>query len=418
VREERLKHVADIQVSNVDKKTTEGDQPVRLCNYTDVYYNEHITGELDFMMATATPDQRVTFGLTPDDVLLTKDSETADDIGVSALVTEDIPDLVCGYHLAVVRPHRGRALGGYLRWVLASLLARQRMSALATGVTRFGLRSEAIADMPIPVPTLAIQEAIADYLDNETARIDALIVAKRRMIELLEERDITLMHEFTSRGLRKSSTVDTQVHWLGGIPAHWQAMQIRRVGYVRRGASPRPIDDPIYFDDDGEYAWVRIADVTHSGRYLTETTQRLSPLGSSLSAKLAVGSLFISIAGSVGKPIIAKIKCCVHDGFVYFERLRVRPDYLYYLFRASQLFQGLGKFGTQLNLNTETVGGIVIPVPPLDEQDEIVAELDRRLDLANELQSANLRHIELLRERRAALITNAVTGQLDIPEAA
>jgi type I restriction enzyme, S subunit len=195
-------------------------------------------------------------------------------------------------------------------------------------------------------------------------------------------------------------------------------MQIRRVGYVRRGASPRPIDDPIYFDENGEYAWVRIADVTGSGRYLTKTTQRLSSLGSSLSAKLAPGSLFISIAGSVGKPMITTIECCVHDGFVYFERLRVRPDFLYYLFKASQLFQGLGKLGTQLNLNTETVGSIVIPVPPLDEQDAIVAVLDRRLDETNQLRSANRRHVELLEERRQALITAAVTGQLDIPEAA
>jgi type I restriction enzyme S subunit len=270
----------------------------------------------------------------------------------------------------------------------------------------------------IPLPPLSTQCAIADYLDRETARLDALLAAKRRMLELLEERDIAVIHELTSRGLREVATVDTNVHWLGAIPTHWQAMQIRRVGYVRRGASPRPIDDPIYFDDDGDYAWVRIADVTDSGRYLTKTTQRLSQLGSSLSAKLAPGSLFISIAGSVGKPIITKIKCCVHDGFVYFERLCVRPDYLYYLFRASQLFQGLGKLGTQLNLNTETVGGIVMPVPPLDEQDEIVAELDHRLSRASELRSVTLRHIELLQERRQALITAAVTGELEIGEAA
>jgi type I restriction enzyme S subunit len=267
------------------------------------------------------------------------------------------------------------------------------------------------------VPARTRQCAIVGYLDRETARIDALIEARRRMVDLLDERDISLIHELTSRGLREVATFDTGVHWLGAIPTHWQAMQIRRVGYVRRGASPRPIDDPVYFDDNGEYAWVRIADVTDSGRYLTRTTQRLSPLGSNLSAKLAPGSLFISIAGSVGKPMIAKIKCCVHDGFVYFERLRVRPDYLYYLFKASQLFQGLGKLGTQLNLNTETVGGIVIPVPPLAEQDEIVAELDRRLSRANDLRSANLRHIALLQERRQTLITSAVTGQLETLEA-
>ena len=116
--------------------------------------------------------------------------------------------------------------------------------------------------------------------------------------------------------------------------------------------------------------------------------------------------------------MITQIKCCVHDGFVYFERLRMRPDYLYYLFRASQLFQGLGKLGTQLNLNTETVGAMVIPVPPLDEQDEIVTELDRRLDESTNFRTAICRQIELLQEHRQALITAAVTGQLEIPEPA
>ncbi len=150
---------------------------------------------------------------------------------------------------------------------------------------------EKLGEFRMTIPSLTAQVLIADYLDLETARIDSLIAAKRRMVELLEERNITLIHELTSRGARECITVDTQVHWLGAIPAHWQTMQIRRVGRVRRGASPRPIDDPIYFDDDGEYAWVRIADVTDSGRYLTDTTQRLSQLGSSLRApnRMSVG---------------------------------------------------------------------------------------------------------------------------------
>ena len=207
MREERLKHVADIRVSNVDKKTAKGDAQVRLCNYTDVYYHERITGDLDFMVATATRDQRATFGLRRGDVVLTKDSETADDIGVSALVAEDVPDLVCGYHLAVVRAHNRRALGSYLRWALASLPARQRMSAAATGVTRFGLRSEAIADLPIPVPPLATQRSIADYLDRETAKIDALIAAKLRMVALLEERTRAARETLVSEGWRGDSAV-------------------------------------------------------------------------------------------------------------------------------------------------------------------------------------------------------------------
>ena len=110
----------------------------------------------------------------------------------------------------------------------------------------------------------------------------------------------------------------TKAQWLGDIPKHWKSIQIKHLTFVKRGASPRPIDDPKYFDDEGEFAWVRIADVSASERYLKTTTQRLSETGRKLSVKMLPGNLFLSIAGTVGKPIITKIKCCIHDGFVYF----------------------------------------------------------------------------------------------------
>jgi type I restriction enzyme S subunit len=195
LRTERLKHVADVRVSNVDKKTVDGEVPVKLCNYTDVYYNERITAALDFMDATATADQRKTFGLRPGDVVLTKDSETADDIGVSALVVDDIPDLVCGYHLAVVRPRPEVAYGPYVRWVLAGNTARQAMTTDATGVTRFGLRSEAIADLEVPLPPLEEQRAIADYLDRETDRIDRLMAIRHAQLRRMQERLASIFQE-------------------------------------------------------------------------------------------------------------------------------------------------------------------------------------------------------------------------------
>lgn len=301
-----------------------------------------------------------------------------------------------------------------LRWLFYALQTL-RLDDLSEDVGVPGLSREKAYAQFVPWPPHPIQQAIAAYLDRETARIDALIAAKRRMVELLAEREGSLIHEITSRGLGNAQMADSGVLWLGPVPTSWDVMPIRRVGYVRRGASPRPIDDPIYFDDEGEYAWVRIADVTDSGRYLTSTTQRLSAVGSSLSAKLEPGSLFISIAGSVGKAMITEIKCCVHDGFVYFERLRMLPDYLYYVFRAGQLFQGLGKLGTQLNLNTDTVGAIEIPVPPLHEQDMIVKTLDRLTGKNNGCRTSVYRQIALLKERRQALITAAVTGELEIP---
>ena len=173
------------------------------------------------------------------------------------------------------------------------------------------------------------------------------------------------------------------VEWLGDVPEHWKKKAIKWESPVLRGASPRPIDDPAYFDDEGDYAWVRISDVTTAGMYLDITEQKLSRLGSSLSVKLKPGALFLSIAGSVGKPCIAKIPCCIHDGFVYFPRFKGEPRFLYYLFASGEPYRGLGKLGTQLNLNTDTVGSIIAGFPDLGEQQAIADFLDRetaRLD--------------------------------------
>jgi len=210
---------------------------------------------------------------------------------------------------------------------------------------------------------------------------------------------------------------DSGVEWLGKIPEHWGAKKIKRLCLVKRGASPRPIDDPIYFDDDGEYAWVRISDVTASTKYLLTTDQKLSTLGKSKSVSLEPSELFLSIAATIGKPIITAIKCCIHDGFVYFVGLKQNREYLFYLFLGGELYKGLGKLGTQLNLNTDTIGDIKIPVPPLPEQ-QAIASLDRETTKLDALITKIYTGIEQLKEYRTALISSAVTGKIDVREIA
>ncbi len=156
-----LKRVARITVSNVDKKTASDERSIHLCNYTDVYYNERITANLPFMEATASADQIDRFSLRAGDVLLTKDSETPDDIAVPAYVVADLPGVVCGYHLALLRP--GQEVDGrYLFWALASRSSREQFSASANGITRFGLRYDSFGEVRVPLPRLARQRAIAD----------------------------------------------------------------------------------------------------------------------------------------------------------------------------------------------------------------------------------------------------------------
>ncbi len=281
--------------------------------------------------------------------------------------------------------------------------------------TQLNLNTDTVGSIKIGLPTKKEQQKIANFLDYKTQQIDQLIEKKKALIEKLNEQRIAIITQAVTKGLDKNAKMKPSgVDWLGDVPEHWEVKAIKRMTIIGRGASPRPIQDPKYFDDNGEYAWVRIADVTANDHYLLKTTQMLSEEGKRLSVPLEPGTLFLSIAGSVGKPMVTSIKCCIHDGFVQFPFLTDNIEYLYYIFLCGQCYLGLGKLGTQLNLNTDTVGSIKIGLPSESEQKAIVDYLviemnriDHMIMLANSVKNR-------LDEYRASLITSAVTGKIDV----
>ncbi len=335
--------------------------------------------------------------------------------------------LIVSTGFAVLRPRRIKS--GYLAYALKEKSFIENVVSRSVGVSYPAVNANEIGDVIVNLPPLSEQTNIADFLDRETGRIDTLIAKKRRLIGLLKEKRSALISRTVTRGLPADAArefglephtrfKDSGIEWLGEVPEGWVLKAIKWETQVQRGASPRPIDDPVYFDDYGEYSWVRISDVTSAGMYLEQTEQRLSELGSSLSVKLQPGSLFLSIAGTVGKPCISRIKCCIHDGFVYFPKWKDESRYLFYIFASGEPYKGLGKMGTQLNLNTDTVGGIVIGIPTIEEQTAIANYLDRETAKIDKLIDKVEEAIERLQEYRTALITAAVTGKIDVRYAA
>ena len=175
-----------MRVSNVDKHTREGEHPVRLCNYVDVYKNDRISSTMPFMQATATKEEIERFRLERGDVVITKDSETWDDIGVPAIVTEPSDDLISGYHLAILRPRPG-IYGSYLFWALQSRPVACQFHIEAKGVTRYGLSHNEIQSVTLPVPPPDEQAAIVRFLDHTDEQIQRYITSKERLITLLQE---------------------------------------------------------------------------------------------------------------------------------------------------------------------------------------------------------------------------------------
>ena len=279
------------------------------------------------------------------------------------------------------------------------------------------LTKEKLEGVKYIVPPLSEQEHIVSYLDDKTTKIDELIQKKLRKIDLLKEYRTSLINTVVTKGLNPNVPMkDSGIEWIGEIPSHWEVTRLKRMTKVKRGSSPRPIDNPKYFDENGQFSWVRISDVTKSERYLISTEEKLSELGCSLSTKVYPNQLFLSIAGSVGKPIISKIECCIHDGFVWFDNLNFNPELLWYQFNVGTCFSGLGKMGTQLNLNSDTVGMIHFPIPPLSEQEQIVSYLDDITSQIDKTIDIEKKKIELLKEYRQSLISNVVTGKIKVIE--
>ena len=177
-----LGQVTELTLSSVDKKIKSDESEVLLCNYMDVYSNSFIRSDFQFMVATATKREIERCTLQPGDVIITKDSEQYDDIGVPALVRDDVDNLVCGYHLAILRPLQNLIDGAYLLYSLQTTNVKHQFHAYANGVTRFGLRKDDIQRVVVPLPPPPEQRTIAHILGT----LDDKIELNRRMNETLE----------------------------------------------------------------------------------------------------------------------------------------------------------------------------------------------------------------------------------------
>jgi type I restriction enzyme, S subunit len=200
-----LSALADVIVSGVDKKASEGEARIRLCNYTDVYHNKLLTNDMKFMFATATRKEIKRCSLLKHDVVITKDSETPTDIGVPALVNEDLKNVVCGYHLAIVRARPDVAHGPFLAHLFTLPTIRNHFFSQANGATRFGLSVRAIETTELYVPSIEEQNALArriSFVDEEAENL-------ARQMDVLKNQRAGLMQQLLTgkRRVKLDSTI-------------------------------------------------------------------------------------------------------------------------------------------------------------------------------------------------------------------
>ncbi len=183
----KLKQVASIKPSGVDKLSKEDEVPVNLCNYTDVYNNEYITSDMTFMSATVTKGEFADYSLLKGDIVVTKDSEIWNDIGVPALIIQDIADLVCAYHLCIIRPFHEDLESKFILRALQAKAYQYQFHIRANGITRYGISKNAIGYALIAVPPYDVQKSICVHVNESCLMIDAQIENINNQIPVIKE---------------------------------------------------------------------------------------------------------------------------------------------------------------------------------------------------------------------------------------
>ncbi|WP_338848909.1 restriction endonuclease subunit S [Massilia sp. W12] len=327
------------------------------------------------------------------DILFACSGETKQDIGkcASFLATNET---YAGSDIIILRPENYNST--FLGYALNSPTTNKQKSSMGQGDAVVHISANALKTIHLPCPpTLLEQEAIAEALSDADALVGALeqLLAKKRQIKQGAMQNLLT-------GKKRLSNAEDQ----------WKVLKISEIATIQRGASPRPIDDPIWFDENSPIGWVRISDVTKSGMYLDDTTQHLSQFGVKYSRPVAAGSLIMSICATVGRAIITRIETCIHDGFVVFENLKIDQYFLYYKLQALESeWSKHGQTGSQMNLNTVLINSTLLNFPVNSGEQAAIAKILFNMDTEITALEAKL---SKARQLKQAMMQKLLTGQI------
>jgi len=345
----KLADIAAISASNVDKKVREGQKPVQLCNYMDVFQNSAITKNLHFMESTASEKEIRDFSLFKGDVLLTKDSEIPEEIGVPSVVKDDVTDLICGYHLYILQPRKSQIDPEYLCWSLRNASVRKYFYQMANGSTRFGLNAKHVEECPIALPSLPEQKKIAEILSG----IDRVLEKTRNMIHANHNLRAGLLREQIGKFVptTKLDAVATRVS--GHTPSK---------------------SHPEYWN--GGIPWISLTDTAKlDKRYITHTAKQISEKGIQNSSAVLhpPGLVVLSRDANVGCSAITTKPMAVSQHFIgWICGDSINNKFLYYLLQDRKpRFQAIAMGSTIPTIGLSFFRDLEIPVPSLKEQKKI-----------------------------------------------
>jgi len=348
------------------------------------------------------------------DVLFAASGETIEEIGKSAVNL--LHDARCGGDVVIFRPTKP-SIARFFGYAMDAAPVAAQKSLAGRGTTVKHIYPDELREVVIAVPPVGEQQVIADYLDRETARLDALVAAKERVLGLLAEKRRALITRAVTRGLDPRAPLrDAGIPWLGEIPAHWKVLPLK-YGFSRIGSGTTPPTGSANYYD-GDVPWVTTSELREN--VVTSTNESVTQEALSALSSLRTyptGSLLFAMYGAtIGRIAVLGVEATVNQAVcVLADATSFETWFTFFSLQASRehlIVQASG--AGQPNLNAEIVRNHRIACPPLQTQETIVEYIVAESVKSDALRSATERTIGLLKERRAALIAAAVTGQMDI----
>ncbi len=401
----------------VDKKVNPNEVAVNLLNYTDIYGNRslEINNSRSFMKVTCPENKIKKCDLQKGDLVFTPSSETIDEIGLSALVDEDLKETVYSYH--VIRFRFTKSIHHkYKKYLCNNNFVLGQFSKLCKGTTRQILGATEFSAIRILLPPLPEQQAIADFLDRRTSEIDELIAKKERVIELLREKRTALISHAVTKGLNPDAKMkDSRIDWLGNIPEHWEVVKLKYLAAIKYGLGQPPKEMA-----DG-LPLLRATNVER-GKINPKGLVYVDPSDIPYERDPVLKTNDIIVVRSGAYTGDSAIVPPEYEGAITGYDMVVRAR------TANSMFVAYSILGTcvqsqidlcrlraaQPHLNAEELGGCLLVVPSKDIQHQIVTYLDARTTEFDVLIARVTEAIEKLKEYRTALIFAAVTGKIDV----
>ncbi len=416
----RLGLLGSFTSSGIDKKIKENEELVNMINYTDIYgnYSYMLTKDRNYMVVSCPKEKKGKHQVHIGDLIFTPSSETADEIGLSAVVYEELPNTVFSYHVLRLRFFEYIDLR-YKKYLCNNYFVLNQFSKEAKGTTRQILDRNSFKNVLVIIPPLSEQIIIANYLDRKTAEIDEIIAKKEKLLELYEEEKKAIINRAVTRGLNPNVKMkDSGVPYLEEIPQHWD---VKKLKYVAR-VNPSNIDKKSK-EGEKEVFLCNYIDVYNSD-YISDNIGFMKATANEKQIekfKLRRGDVIITkdseTPDDIGVPAYVtkdfyNVVCGYH--LAHIRPIAILGEYLFRLFQCKfiQSYFEISANGiTRYGLGIDKINGVLVLIPPLDEQQQIVNYIENQLSIIDQKIEKTKKSIELLKEYKTALISEVVTGK-------